>query len=64
MEKPLFKKPSFYLKSRSLAVRKKTVIEPLSFKSVADPKNRFTYPAIKLPEQPQGYIKCKKHDCL
>jgi hypothetical protein len=64
MEKPLIKKPSFYLKSRSLSGRKKTAIEPLSFKSVDNTKRPFNYPMIKMPEQQQGYIKCKKHDCL
>ena len=24
----------------------------------------FYYPPVKLPEQPQGYLKCKSHDCL
>ena len=64
MEKPLIKKPSLYLKSRSLAGRKKPVFETLSFKSVADAKDPLTYPVIRMPVQPQGYIKCKKHDCL
>jgi hypothetical protein len=64
MEKTLIKKPAFYLKNRTLPGKKHLAIEPLSFKSVDDTKRPFNYPVIKMPDQPQGYIKCKKHDCL
>ena len=64
MEKTLTQKPAFYLKNRTLPGKKRLAIGPLSFKSVDDTKMPFNYPVIKMPDQPQGYIKCKKHDCL
>jgi len=63
MEKLIVKKYSRFPRLRLPEYKERPVSRILS-SPVADIKKSRHYPIIKMPAQPQGYIKCREHDCL
>lgn len=62
MEKTLIKKPDSRLRGQPVNGRKDVGKVLISFEPEA--KGMLFYPPVKMPRQPQGYLKCKQHDCL
>jgi len=63
MEKLIMKKRMPVVRVRAVDTRDRRdsmqVLEPVN-----KPQVYLYYPPMKLPKQPQAYLKCREHDCL
>jgi len=63
MSKNLVKGPSI-LRFQSPVFMQPSKKQAPPIKSAKVTTGKLFYPEVKMPRQPQGYLKCKTHDCL